>query len=106
MTKINMAFAGFKLKGLRIKMQYSLAYTADALDITTSYLSSIENGKKCPSKKILSKASSLFNVSIDEFNEPSQLIDEVREITDSAEISEMIQIFEVLLREKRHNNNS
>ncbi len=39
-------FAGFKIKGLRLKNQKNLQEVAKALDITPSYLSSIENGKK------------------------------------------------------------
>ncbi|SDI06021.1 DNA-binding transcriptional regulator, XRE-family HTH domain [Vibrio xiamenensis] len=100
MTEKNIAFAGFKLKGLRINKQYSLAETAKHLDITTSYLSLIENGKKSPSKKVLSKASDLFEVSIDTFYENPKLLEDLEELTKSSDLSEIIQAFEIILREK------
>lgn len=58
MTQETKVFSGFKIKGLRLKNQRSLQEVAKALDITPSYLSSIENGKKDPSSKVISKASS------------------------------------------------
>ena len=100
MIEKNITFAGFKLKGLRINKQYSLAETAKHLDITTSYLSLIENGKKSPSKKVLSKASDLFEVSIDTFYENPKLLEDLEELTKSSDLSDIIQAFEIILREK------
>lgn len=39
-------FSGFKIKGLRIKQNLSAISVAEALDITPTYLSLIEAGKK------------------------------------------------------------
>ncbi|EKO3370783.1 helix-turn-helix transcriptional regulator [Vibrio fluvialis] len=100
MTQESTAFAGYKLKGLRIGQQYSLAETAKHLDITTSYLSLIENGKKAPSKKVLSKASFLFKVPIDSFYQNPKLLDDLTELTKSSDLSDIIQAFEIILREK------
>lgn len=100
MSQTNIAFAGFKLKGLRTKMQYSLADTAKELDITTSYLSLIENGKKEPSKKVLTKAAKLFNTSMDAFTESPTLLEDIEKITKHTDLSDLIQIFEIILRDK------
>ena len=100
MTKKNIAFAGFKLKGLRMKKQFNLADTAKNLDITTSYLSLIENGKKEPSKKVLTKAANLFEVPIESFSENPKLLNDLEELTQHAELSDIIQAFEIILREK------
>ena len=54
MTDTN--FAGFKIKGLRIKHNLSSISVANTLDITPTYLSLIESGKKNPSTKVLNKA--------------------------------------------------
>ncbi|NLQ22372.1 helix-turn-helix transcriptional regulator [Shewanella sp. S-1] len=91
-------YPGYKLKGLRIKNQYTLAETATNLDITTSYLSLIENGKKEPSKKVLTKASIFFNVPIDYFHINSDLIEELKRITSNAELDEIIHAFEIILK--------
>jgi transcriptional regulator with XRE-family HTH domain len=100
MNQTNTAFAGFKLKGLRTKMQYSLAYTAKELDITTSYLSLIENGKKEPSNKVLTKAAKLFKTPAEAFTESPKLLEDIGKITKNAELSELIQVFEIILRDK------
>lgn len=91
-------YPGYKLKGLRIKNQKSLSETAISLDITISYLSLIENGKKEPSKKVLTKASSYFNVPIDYFYANSDLIDELRRITSNSELDEIIHAFEIIIK--------
>lgn len=98
MTATN--FSGFKIKGLRAKKSMNLADTAKQLDITTSYLSLIENGKKIPSKKVIEKAARLFDVSIESFSENPLLLDELKSITKDAELSDLIQAFEIILREK------
>ncbi len=93
-------FSGFKIKGLRTKKSMTLADTAKKLDITISYLSLIENGKKNPSKKVIDKAANLFEVSIESFHENPLLLDELKNITKNAELSDLIQAFEIILREK------
>lgn len=100
MSEQKTAFAGFKIKGLRIDSNYSPTETAKALDITTSYLSLIENGKKQPSKKVLNKAAEYFNVPIKAFEEDPSLLRDLQTITNEAELSEIIQAFEIILREK------
>ena len=47
-------FSGFKIKGLRLKHNLQALEVATALDITPTYLSLIESGKK-PSSKVLKK---------------------------------------------------
>ncbi|MFB2668948.1 helix-turn-helix domain-containing protein [Shewanella xiamenensis] len=91
-------YPGYKIKGLRIKNRYTLSETATNLDITTSYLSLIENGKKEPSIKVLTKASGYFNVPIDYFYANSDLIEELRRITSNSELDEIIHAFEIIIK--------
>ena len=57
MTDTN--FAGFKIKGLRIKHNLPSISVANSLDITPTYLSLIESGKRKSSSKVLNKAAIL-----------------------------------------------
>lgn len=93
MTNTN--FAGFKIKGLRIKKNFSSTFVANALDITPTYLSLIESGKKNPSSKVLNKAAALFEVPLEEFNESEQLLRDFAELSKKIDISNIIAILEM-----------
>ncbi|MEZ8363709.1 helix-turn-helix domain-containing protein [Vibrio cyclitrophicus] len=93
-------FAGIKIKGLRLESSLSLAETAEILDITPSYLSLIENGKKQPSKKILAKAAKQFDVSIASFNESPQLLEDLEQLTKDSDLSELIAVFDTIIKKR------
>ena len=80
MIQDSRVFSGFKIKGLRLKNHKNLQEVAKALDITTSYLSSIENGKKEPSSKVISKAAVYFDIPEASFHEPSEYLNDIKEI--------------------------
>ena len=62
---------GKKIKALRIQKGYSLTKMAEETDISKSYLSYIERGiQQNPSIKVLSKISTLLNVSLEELMSP------------------------------------
>ena len=93
MTSTN--FAGFKIKGLRIKHNLPSISVANSLDITPTYLSLIESGKKKPSSKVLKKAATLFNVPIEEFEESEQLLSDFAELSKKIDISNIIAVLEM-----------
>lgn len=93
MTDTN--FAGFKIKGLRIKYNLPSISVANSLDITPTYLSLIESGKKKPSSKVLKKAATLFNVAIEEFEESEQLLSDFAELSKKIDISNIIAVLEM-----------
>jgi|GEM_PF-6005794 len=93
MTNTN--FAGFKIKGLRIKHNLPSISVANSLDITPTYLSLIESGKKKPSSKVLNKAATLFNVPIEEFEESEQLLIDFNELSEKIDISNIIAVLEM-----------
>ncbi|HCI3536697.1 TPA: helix-turn-helix transcriptional regulator [Acinetobacter baumannii] len=93
MTNTN--FAGFKIKGLRIKHNLPSISVANSLDITPTYLSLIESGKKKPSSKVLNKAATLFNVPIEEFEESEQLLIDFNELSKKIDISNIIAVLEM-----------
>ena len=93
MTNTN--FAGFKIKGLRIKHNLSSISVANTLDITPTYLSLIESGKKKPSSKVLNKAATLFKVPLEEFHESEQLLNDFAELSKKIDISNIIAILEM-----------
>jgi transcriptional regulator with XRE-family HTH domain len=93
MTSTN--FAGFKIKGLRIKHNLPSISVANSLDITPTYLSLIESGKKIPSSKVLKKAAILFNVSLEDFNESQDLLDEFAELSKKIDIANIIAVLEM-----------
>lgn len=93
MTDTN--FAGFKIKGLRIKHNLPSISVANSLDITPTYLSLIESGKKKPSSKVLKKAATLFNVPIEEFEESEQLLNDFAELSKKIDISNIIAVLEM-----------
>lgn len=100
MTNTN--FAGFKIKGLRIKQNLSAIFVAQHLDITPTYLSLIESGKKKPSSKVLNKASSLFKVPLEDFIESEQLLNDFAELSKKIDISNIIAVLE--MTQKQNNN--
>ncbi len=102
MIKDSKVFSGFKIKGLRLKDHKNLQEVAKALDITTSYLSSIENGKKEPSSKVISKAAVYFDIPEASFHEPSEYLNDIKEIVKDMDLAEIIQTFEAILHEKNH----
>jgi transcriptional regulator with XRE-family HTH domain len=58
---------GYSLKKLRLKHDYTLKNVAQKLNITSSLLSQIENGKISPSLKSLESLLGLYNVNLSEF---------------------------------------
>ena len=102
MIKDSKVFSGFKIKGLRLKDHKNLQEVAKALDITTSYLSSIENGKKEPSSKVISKAAVYFDIPEARFHEPSEYLNDIKEIVKDMDLAEIIQTFEAILHDKNH----
>ena len=102
MIQDSRVFSGFKIKGLRLKNHKNLQEVAKALDITTSYLSSIENGKKEPSSKVISKAAVYFDIPEASFHEPSEYLNDIKEIVKDMDLAEIIQTFEAILHEKNH----
>lgn len=91
----NTHFSGFKIKGLRIKHNLSSISVANTLDITPTYLSLIESGKKKPSSKILKKAAILFNVSLEEFTESQELLNDFAELSKKIDIANIIAVLEM-----------
>lgn len=73
-------FSGFKIKGLRLKHNLQALEVATALDITPTYLSLIESGKKTIFKS-LKKAAQLFNVTLEDFIESEELINDFEELS-------------------------
>ena len=102
MIKDSKVFSGFKIKGLRLKNHKNLQEVAKALDITTSYLSSIENGKKEPSSKVISKAAVYFDIPEASFHEPSEYLNDIQKIVKDIDLAEIIQTFEAILHDKNH----
>ena len=102
MIKDSKVFSGFKIKGLRLKDHKNLQEVAKALDITTSYLSSIENGKKEPSSKVISKAAVYFDIPEASYHEPSEYLNDIKEIVKDMDLAEIIQTFEAILHDKNH----
>jgi transcriptional regulator with XRE-family HTH domain len=100
MIKDSKVFSGFKIKGLRLKNHKNLQEVAKALDITTSYLSSIENGKKEPSSKVIAKASVYFDTPEASFHEPSEYLNDIEKIVKNMDLDEIIQAFEVIIHSK------
>ena len=102
MIQDSRVFSGFKIKGLRLKNHKNLQEVAKALDITTSYLSSIENGKKEPSSKVISKAAVYFDIPEASFHESSEYLNDIQEIVKDMDLAEIIQTFEAILHDRNH----
>lgn len=100
---ISTHFSGFKIKGLRIKQNLSAISVAEALDITPTYLSLIEAGKKKPSSKVLKKAAYLFNVSLDEFTETKELLNDFAELAKKIDIANIIAVLEMTNKQNQDN---
>jgi len=93
-------FSGFKIKGLRLKYNLQALEVATALDITPTYLSLIESGKKKPSLKVLKKAAQLFNVTLDDFTESEELINDFEELSKKIDIANIIAVLEMTQKMK------
>ncbi|EXR47481.1 helix-turn-helix transcriptional regulator [Acinetobacter baumannii] len=93
-------FSGFKIKGLRLKHNLQALEVATALDITPTYLSLIESGKKKPSSKVLKKAAQLFNVTLDDFTESEELINDFEELSKKIDIANIIAVLEMTQKMK------
>ncbi len=100
MSKKQLNFSGYKIKGLRLAKQLSPIDVAKELDITTTYLSLIENGKKKPSMKVIRKAAKLFNVEEDSFIDNNELIDELKTLTEKKDLADIIHAFESIMHGK------
>lgn len=95
---------GFKIKGLRLSRKLAPKTVAEALDITPTYLSLIENGKKVPSKKVVKKASQFFEIAENDFYTKNQLLEKLREILEDAPLEDVIQAFEYSINKKQTPN--
>jgi hypothetical protein len=102
MIKDSNVFSGFKIKGLRLKNQKNLQEVAKALDITPSYLSSIENGKKEPSNKVISKAAAYFDIPEADFHDSPEYLHDIQLIVKDMDLAEIIQTFETIIHDKNH----
>lgn len=71
MKELDSLYPNIVLKGLRAQHGVQLAAAAVAMDVTTSYLSLVENGKKPPSRKVLNKAAVLYNVPVEKLLKPT-----------------------------------
>ncbi|WP_293772790.1 helix-turn-helix transcriptional regulator [uncultured Pantoea sp.] len=92
-------FTGLKIKALRLKNNKTLNEVSEGLGITKTYLSLIENGKKQPSKKIVSKASNFFSVPEVTLIERSKFLRDITENVSNIDISDLIVAFEMLAKE-------
>jgi len=60
---------GYYLHKLRLKIRYTLAESARKIDISPTYLSDIEHGRKLPSDSTIRKLAELYDIDeIDLFN--------------------------------------
>ena len=91
-------FSGFKIKGLRLKHGFLASYVAEKLDITPTYLSLIESGKKVPSMKVIKKASTLFDIPIEDFFENPALINDINQLSNKIDISNVIAVLEMIIK--------
>ena len=56
---------GLRLKDMRAQHGYTLEQVAERLEVSASYLSNIECGRKPPSLELLVKAAKAFDISLD-----------------------------------------
>lgn len=89
-------FAGFKIKGLRISARYTAVFVAERLDITPTYLSLIESGKRKPSKKVIAKASQLFDVDAKDFQQCPEFMKHVEDLEKKIGLANLIAILEFM----------
>jgi transcriptional regulator with XRE-family HTH domain len=62
---INLAEMGLRIKELRTRQNKTQEYFASQINISTSYLALIENGKRTPTIDVLAQIVKKYNVSID-----------------------------------------
>lgn len=103
MSKEDKVFAGYKIKSLRVANGLKPEETAVNLDITKTYLSLIENGRKTPSKKVISKAAILFDVEEKCFYEPPELLSSLKELVDKHSLDEAIFALQSIISSNRNN---
>ncbi|MCG7569828.1 helix-turn-helix domain-containing protein [Pseudoalteromonas sp. CNC9-20] len=100
MNNTDQLLIGFKFKGLRLANDLTPSEVAAELDISKTYLSLIENGKKVPSQKVINKAALLFNISVESFQTSSSAIDDLTKLADEASLADVITAFELILSKK------
>ncbi len=93
---------GFKIKGLRLSRKLTPKIVAEALDITPTYLSLIENGKKVPSKKVVKKAALLFDIPEEDFYTSNQILEKLQEVLKDSPLEDVIQAFEYSINRKQN----
>ncbi|MBC7003418.1 helix-turn-helix transcriptional regulator [Photobacterium sp. BZF1] len=93
-----MSISGFKIRALRLHHKMKSEECASKLDITTTYLSLIENGKHTPSRKVISKAARLFEVPPSYFLELSTPLREAIEVCSNLEDIEKLYLSSILLK--------
>jgi transcriptional regulator with XRE-family HTH domain len=75
----DIGWSGFKIKGLRLANNISPKDLAEVLEITPTYLSLVENGKRTPSPKVTKKAALHFSISEKEITELPDFIFDIEE---------------------------
>lgn len=98
----NDLLCGFKIKGLRLSRKLTPKIVAEALDITPTYLSLIENGKKVPSKKVVKKAAIFFQIPEDDFYTSNQILEKLQEVLKDSPLEDVIQAFEYSINRKQN----
>ena len=85
------------IKALRASRGTDANEVAEALDITKTYLSLIENGKRKPSKKVIRRAAEFFEVDTYEFNQVPVLFKVLDSVIDTFPDEDVIQAFDLLM---------
>ena len=67
MDELNFERIGRKIKERRIELSLTQDYMATILDVNSSHISNIENGRAHPSLAILVKIANILQCSVDEF---------------------------------------
>ncbi|MGR5063342.1 helix-turn-helix domain-containing protein [Photobacterium sp. DNB22_13_2] len=93
-----MSISGFKIRALRLHKKMKSEECANHLDITTTYLSLIENGKHTPSRKVISKAARLFDQPPSYFLELSEPLRAAIEVSNSLNDIEKLYLSSMLLK--------
>ncbi|EPM6344205.1 helix-turn-helix domain-containing protein [Vibrio parahaemolyticus] len=104
MNNTNDLLCGFKIKGLRLSRKLAPKAVAEALEITPTYLSLIENGKKVPSKKVIKKASLFFNIPEEDFYTSNQILEKLQEVLEDSPLEDVIQAFEYSINRKQNSD--
>lgn len=97
MSKQDISWPGFKIKALRLNSKTNPSDVAKALDITPTYLSLIENGKRKPSKKVICKAMIFFSVDEQSITEKPSFVFDIKEKLAPFEQADQIAALHYLL---------